>query len=99
MPAPSGWTTELTYPSRGLSPAAADVAPPDPAREIDPLLSLGFGARRALTAGVSVSAELRDMVHSCRSSSGWFDEASSLFCDRTAWLHHLQLTTALRIDL
>lgn len=90
---------QLTYPSRGLGPATADVAPPDPDRELDPLLSLGFGARRALTTGVAASAELRDMVHFCRSSSGWFDEASNLFCDRTAWLHHLQLTTAIRIEL
>jgi hypothetical protein len=80
--------------------APADVAPPDPAVEHEPILTLGVGARRGLYERIAVTAEARDLLHRCEGvSEGTFpQEASDVFCGRDAWLHHLQLTASLRVE-
>ena len=88
-------------PPKGLIPA--DVAPWDPEREIEPLVALGFGARRRIAKGVAASVEARDLMHACLSPSlssatSSFVETSQVFCDRDAWLQHLQVTVALRVE-
>jgi hypothetical protein len=83
-------------PPGGLVPA--NFGPRNPEREVEPLVTLGLGARRPIANRVAVSVEARDLMQACQDPSESFANASRVFCDRDAWLHHIQLTAALRIE-
>ena len=82
--------------ARGLAPA--DVAPPDPQREVEPLAVLGLGVRRRLTKRLSLGAEARDLMHVCNNTSESFTRSSSVFCFGDARLHHLELNAIARFE-
>ena len=77
----------------------ADVAPPDPRREIDAALSAAIGVRRDLTDRMQITAEAGDVLHVCRGTPDRFTDASHLFCDRDALLHHLRIKAGLQVAL
>lgn len=79
--------------------ALSDVGASDPDPETSPALSLGVGVRRSLSRRLAATIEARDLLHRCGDSSDFYQDASRIFCDRDAWLHHLQLTAGLRVEL
>jgi hypothetical protein len=55
--------------------------------------------RRDLTDRMQITAEAGDVLHVCRGTPDRFTDASHLFCDRDALLHHLRIKAGLQVAL